>query len=172
MRPTSLRMGALVATGVFALAASTPADASSGQRIRLLDDCEVESFEAALGAGACVGDGGTEFDELIEELEEDGEHNKWATNPEKTHIEHGESLRVVNKGGEVHSFTHVKGFGAGCVPELNAILGLDGPPVSDCSQVRILFHNDHMKVHRLKPGKHRFQCMVHPWMHTTVKVRR
>lgn len=168
--------GVLAAATFIALAGVVPAGAHNGDRlVRLQDDCDPQTFNAVLGEGACVGDGGTTFDELVEELLDEGEAGKWRTNPRKTHIRHGGSLHVVNEGGEPHTFTPVARFGAGCVPELNELSGLTGPPVADCGFAftrTFVPAGGSFDVDGLRPGRHRFECMIHPWMHTTVKVRR
>lgn len=179
MRSFRLPVAAALAAATFiALAGMSPAGASGddSELIRVQDDCDPQTFNAVLGQGACVGDGDTTFAEFIEEMEDEQEAGKWRTNPRKTHIKHGESLHVVNQGGEPHTFTHVARFGPGCVPELNELSGLDGPPVANCglafTRTFLPADGGSFDVHGLKRGKHRFECMIHPWMHTTVQVRR
>ena len=99
------------------------AGASDVEEIRVQDKCEPISFIAALGPGACVGDDNVTFDEFAEELNpDDGGHGAWRFHPDDTHIDLGESLKAINEGGQVHTFTEVVSFGAGIVLLLNAAL--------------------------------------------------
>lgn len=81
---------------------------------------------------------------------------------------------ATNYGGEFHTFSEVPNFGAGCVPDLNLPLGLDGPPVSDCS--RQVFKDTGivpgatLTVAPLPVGTHLFECLIHPWMRATYTV--
>jgi hypothetical protein len=169
--------GALAAATFIALAGMSPAGASGddSELIRVQDDCDPETFNAVLGEGACAGDGDTTFDEFIEEMEDEQEAGKWRNNPDDTHIDHGESLHVVNEGGEFHSFTMVPEFGPGCVPELNALsgFGFDAVPVVDCSLLGTtgLPVGGELTIDNLSPGEYLFECLIHPWMLTSVEVR-
>jgi plastocyanin len=168
----------LVAAAGVGIAGSANANRGNSERtIRIQDDCDPETFNAALGDGACVGDGDTTLDELIEQLVEDGDAPKWRFHPHKTHVKAGERLRLVNQGGEPHTFTKVKRFGPGCVPELNEPLGLTGPPAADCAAAfaAVLPGGGAQAVvgrSVLRPGVNRFECMIHPWMTATVTVRK
>jgi hypothetical protein len=92
-------------------------------------------------------------------------------------------MRVLSIGGEFHTFTPVARFGGGCVPFLNQVLGLR--PVRECSDLLTLPDGSRVPrgfvetavppggrlvVRDMRLGLHRFQCLVHPWMHTTVTV--
>jgi plastocyanin len=137
------------------------------------DNCDPATFDAALGQGACTGTGNTTFDEFLTELNPVGfGHHKWRFNPDDTDIKRSESLRVVNRGGEPHTFTEVDAFGAGCVAELNGPLGLDGPPAADCAALpaTLVPAGATTTVAGLSPGTHLFECLIHPWMRTTVHV--
>lgn len=176
---------ALTAAGL--LAAPATASAHGGGRAAVIesqDDCDPATFDAALGEGSCVGDGDTTFDEFVEELVDDGEHGKWEFHPDRTRIRHGDTLHVEGVGGEFHTFTEVARFGGGCVPEINALVGLT--PVAECEDVvevepgifvprgfveTPVPPGEHHVVEDLAPGVHRFECLIHPWMHATVTVR-
>lgn len=177
MKALKLPMAAAFAAAVLvAFSGIAPAGASSddAEVIEVEDDCDPETFDAAVGPGTCVGDGDTTFDELVEELEDDGEHGKWRNHPDDTHIDHGESLHVVNEGGEFHTFTMVDVFGGGCVPFLNDILGLPPAPDELCAAIGpadALPAGFALDVEDLAPGHYMFMCLIHPWMQTTVEVR-
>jgi hypothetical protein len=179
-----------VALGAFLVVApSAGADSGSGgggdtQRIRMEDDCEPVSFNRAIGPGTCVGDGDTTFEDFVAQLGENGfEANEsaddWEFKPGDVHIDDGDRLRVVNRGGEFHSFSEVPEFGAGCVPGVNELVGLgfDAEPVVNCEDPRFgptfVEPGGTLVVPRrqLSRGTHLFECLIHPWMQTTVEVR-
>ncbi|WP_353952395.1 hypothetical protein V6K52_02835 [Knoellia sp. S7-12] len=154
------------------------ADARGGgdtERIDIRDDCDPVTFNAALGEGACIGDGDTTVEELFERLQDRGFHGAWRNNPVLTDVSKGTKLRLVNRGGEFHTFTPVQRFGPGCVPELNEAAGLEGAPVMDCGFDTFVNTGIDAKTSRdlapLGVGTHRFECAIHPWMHTTVEVK-
>jgi plastocyanin len=59
------------------------------------------------------------------------------------------------------------------VAKLNEILGLY--PVPECSvpglfDSSLVEDGDTLELKGMAPGVHRFQCLIHPWMRTTVTV--
>lgn len=171
----ALRTLTLVAAGLLSLAVASPAPAADSgmeQRIKVMDDCDPASFNAAIGPGTCVGDGDVTFDRFVAELPEGG-HGHWKFAPDETHIDHGGVLKLVNTGGEVHTFTEVAQFGPGCVPLINELMGLTGAPAMDCATAFAdpLLPGGRADVGGLSVGKHRFECAIHPWMTTVVTVR-
>lgn len=186
----NLRIAAVVsAVGVAlatALAAPTGAGAHEGgrgdvQRVRVTDDCDPVSFNAALGdQEACLAPGDTTFADFLAQLVDEGEADDWEFDPDEFHLDSDEAIKAVNTGGEFHTFTEVREFGGGCVDELNMILGLS--PVAECDDPLVfgttgLPSGGSLRVPSagdppLAPGKHRFECLIHPWMQTTVTVRR
>lgn len=175
MRSTRLTAaGAITAAVVLGLAGTATAHGGDddAETIRIQDDCDPKTFIDAGVPGGCVGDGDTTFEELFEELVEDGEHGKWRFHPDETDIEHGEALHAHNEGGELHTFTEVDAFGPGCVPDINALLGLDGPLPAACAEfgAEIMPPGVTIELVNLTAGVHRFMCLIHPWMQTTVEV--
>lgn len=177
-------------TAVAGASLATPATALVGRTqqvhvVQVQDDCHARTFNAAVGPGTCVGDGQTRFAEAIAQLREEGSAGKWRFTPDRFTATDGDSLRVRSQAGEFHTFTPVARFGGGCVPFLNRILGLR--PVRECSDLLTLPDGTQvprgfvetavppggrLPVRDLGPGLHRFQCLVHPWMHATVTVER
>jgi hypothetical protein len=168
-------LGAISAFGGSTLAAS-----SGGTLIKARDDCDPATFNAVLGPGACIGDGDTTFTELFDQLAEAGDAPKWRFSTTRTEVDHGRHLTVRNDGGEFHTFTKVASFGGGCIPEINHVLGLT--PVPECQpevapgvpQAFVtsgIQAGQTLSVGALPRGTHRFECLIHPWMKTTVKVR-
>src|SRR5262245_6390321 len=144
--------------------------------VQVRDDCDPTTFNAALGAGACVGNGDTTFAQFQAKLNpQDFGDGHWKFNPDHDTINRTDSLRPFNRGGETHTFTPVAQFGAGCVSALNTPLGLTGPPVvADCQAAlanTALHPGDSRTLSNLAPGVHRYECVIHPWMRSTITVR-
>lgn len=172
-------LAAAVLAGLPANAGGAPGP-SGGQRepeqVRMQDDCERRSFNAAIGRRTCVGDGGTTFDQFVAQLTSERRAGAWSFEPRRLTIEHGERIRALNEGGETHSFTRVRSFGPGCVPEINELLGFrPGRLAPECSQPRAARTfapvGESVLVRGLRLGRHRFACLIHPWMRTTVRVQ-
>jgi hypothetical protein len=78
---------------------------------------------------------------------------------------------VTNEGGRGHTFTEVAAFGGGMVPPLNK--GLTQAP--ECLNSSIIAATSlapgaSLELRDLATGNHLFQCCIHPWMRTQVKV--
>ena len=138
------------------------------------------SFNPSIGPGTCIGEGRTTFDEFIAQLVDNGNAPKWRFSRDRFGLGAGGSLSIVNEGGEFHTFTEVAAFGGGCISVLNDILGLT--PVPECQPevapgVPAAFVTTGVapgatrELDGLSPGMHRFQCLIHPWMHSTAVVR-
>jgi plastocyanin len=179
MTTKKLFLPSLVAAAALSLGAATGASAADQKVIKVKDGCDPATFNAALGEGACVRDGGgsrVEFEDLIAHLQKKGSDWHWRFSDKKVRIDAGESLRIVfDKGGEGHTFTEVPRFGPGCVPEINDLIGAVGAPVSDCSEAIEPTYvgpgRDAFEISGLAGGTHYFECLIHPWMQTTVVVR-
>ena len=144
------------------------------EEIEIQDKCEPDSFNAAIGAGTCVGDEDVTFAEFLEELNpDDGGHGAWSFDPDDTHIDAGEVVLAINEGGETHTFTEVDAFGGGFVDELNVALPPGTPPavVLESFFATFVAPGDTRTLAGLSVGTHRFQCGIHPWMRTVVEVR-
>jgi plastocyanin len=171
-----VRAGLVVAAGL-AVAATAVAVASGNagtRNVQMLDACDPATFNAAVRPGTCTRPGGgVKFSEFISQLQTQGEAPAWRFSPEQLNLAPGGTLLATNRGGEDHTFTQVAAFGGGCVAPLNAILGLT--PVPECSTPglfasTLVEQGDTLDVSGLSPGIHRFECLIHPWMRTTVVV--
>ena len=177
-------------SGVVIIGVAALAVARDFRRVRLQDRCEPESFNAAIGAGTCVGEGNVTFERFIEELGEEQEVGGWRFDRDEVELEPGEPLKLENTGGEVHTFTAVAEFGGGFVPDINAVGGTPVPapecatmlgdgtlvprPPSPSNLFLPAGGNAFLGSGRgtvLPKGTHSFQCCVHPWMRTIVHVR-
>ncbi|HEU0335309.1 MAG TPA: hypothetical protein VFR43_02075 [Gaiellaceae bacterium] len=164
---TAVAASVVAALGVAAVAVG----AADSRQVQVLDACDPTTFDAVLGEGACVRAGGVAFDTFIGQLLSQGRAPAWRFAPERLKLEAGATIGAVNRGGEFHTFTEVAQFGGGCVDELNELLGLD--PVPECEVPGIfgttgLAPGETLVTGPLGPGAHRFMCLIHPWMRTTV----
>jgi plastocyanin len=157
--------------------------ATDSLTVKMRDDCDPKTFNAAVGPGTCVGHGGTKFEDFVAELAKKGSVKDWAFNPDNHDVEHGSTVTLENRGGETHTFTKVAMFGPGFVPQLNPpgaiplpeCLNMLSSPPSPSAQ----FVGPGMTVKGpvagspdLPKGKTvKIQCCIHPWMHTEITVR-
>jgi plastocyanin len=171
------RLTAIGAVGGVAavLVAATVAWAAADRRnVQMLDACDPATFNAAIGEEVCVGGGGgVKFEHFIAQLVSTGDAPAWRFSPAQMTLAPGGTIEAVNRGGEFHTFTEVAAFGGGCVPDLNALLGLT--PVPECGIPGIFgttgaAPGDSVETGPLAAGTHRFLCLIHPWMRTTVQV--
>jgi plastocyanin len=166
--------------GVVALLLLVPAvgasAASATRQVQVLDDCDPATFNAAIGPGTCVKDGGTTFSEFIAQLLAQGRAPAWRFAPAQLKLDAGGTLAAHNRGGEDHTFTEVANFGGGCIAALNDLLGLT--PVAECAgfpgggafAATLVRPGGTVTTAPLPPGIHRYECLIHPWMQTTVTV--
>jgi hypothetical protein len=165
--------------GIVALLVLVPAAgasaASATRQVQVLDDCDPATFNAALGPGTCVKDGGTTFSEFIAQLQAQGRAPAWRFAPGQLSLDAGGTLQAPNRGGEVHTFTEVATFGGGCIAALNDLLGLT--PVPECAgfpggafAATLVPPGGTVTTSPLSPGIHRYECLIHPWMRTTATV--
>ena len=170
--PSSRRTISVTVLAVFALWLVMPGTASAGEArsIGILDRCDPDSFNAVLGDGACVmRNGGVSFDTFLERVNpKDGGHNAWRFTPGQVRLSRGQFLRLDNRGGEGHTFTEVANFGGGVVPELNAALPPGTPLAQPIGPLRFIDAGEQIDLTVPAAGTHLFECLIHPWMRTTV----
>jgi plastocyanin len=149
--------------------------ASDTRQVQVLDDCDPATFNAAIGPGTCVKDGTTTFSEFIAQLLAQGRAPAWRFAPAQLNLDAGGTLAAQNRGGEDHTFTEVANFGGGCIQALNDLLGLT--PVPECAgfpggafAATLVRPGGTVTTSPLPPGIHRYECLIHPWMQTTVTV--
>ncbi|HEX4470211.1 MAG TPA: hypothetical protein VH080_11780 [Gemmatimonadaceae bacterium] len=149
-------------------------DDDDAHSVRMLDDCDPASFDAALqDPNACVGKGKTRFDKFIAELTRSQVAQKWRFQPNHIELDRGATLTAVNKGGEVHTFTRVAKFGGGVVPLLNTLSG--NPDVApECTTLEAddMVAPGGTYTAELNTDKlQHFQCCIHPWMRADVRLK-
>lgn len=155
-------------TAAACLALAGPALGADHRVVKLQDDCDPVTFTAA--AVPCIGDGRTVIGELVAAAQTVGSHPRWKFSRPEFTIDAGGTIEVVNEGGEPHTFTKVAAFGDGCIPVLNPG-GRVGTPAADCATIEPIGAGETVEVTDLEPGINLFQCMIHPWMRSTVEVR-
>jgi hypothetical protein len=178
-RHRHLIAAAVLAVMVPVVTAPAALAASGRTQIQLQDRCDPTTFNAA--GIDCVGKGNVTFDELVATLDpDDFGHDKWRFSREHTHIKEGEKLHLTNTGGEFHTFSEVVEFGPSPIlpPDaqvLNAVFPPGTPtaePIVDPFEVALDPGTSGDVAHALGVGVHKFECLIHPWMQSTVEVRR
>jgi hypothetical protein len=181
-----LSVRALVVVSLLVVAAAAIVG-NSAVEFRIRDDCDPATFNAAVGPGTCVEtfDGGTTFQEFLEELGEDRDVGPWRFNPDETRVERGQGTLLESRAGEFHTFTRVAEFGGGIVGLLNQIGGF-GATRQECGQENVLappsgsnvfvpagahLHGPTGGTSALPKGKTKWQCCIHPWMRSEITVR-
>ena len=170
MAPTSA--SATNSAGMAVTAVAHVMSAGPTQRqVSMMDACDGPTFNAAVGPGTCARSAGVSFSDFIAELTAHHFAGAWHNAPGQTDAWLGDSLVAVNKGGETHTFTRVAEFGGGIVPPLN---DLAGTPVMapECGLEHTFVAPGGTDSENLnETGELKFQCCIHPWMHTTVLVK-
>jgi hypothetical protein len=151
--------------------------------VHIRDYCDPVTFNAVLGAGACVrmtDTGAITFTGFLAELTADKSVGAWRFVPEHIAAEHDATTKIkaMNLGGEAHTFTRVKNFGGGFVTVLNGPAGV--PKLApECARVVNGNVVPAPGVIVIPPGgtfnatvgdddNAKFQCCIHPWMRTQV----
>ena len=165
------------ASAIVASSASAPNTTMEagghGQRtIKIMDACDPESFNAAIGPGTCVRNGGVLFAKFIELLRQHHSVDAWHFTPPQAQMEVGDVLRAVNNGGETHTFTEVEDFGGGINSTLNQLSGLT-TVAPECTQLQpgdFIPAGGSSSETEEDPGVEKYQCCIHPWMRTEVRI--
>jgi hypothetical protein len=153
--------------------AQTRAAGGRAQRvIDLFDACDPDTFNAALGAGTCIRNGGIRFENFLELLSRHHSVGAWHFTPPQAQMAVGDVLLAVNRGGETHTFTEVEEFGGGIVPDLNERMGL-ATVAPECNQLApsaFIPAGGSSSETEDEEGLEKYQCCIHPWMRAEVHV--
>lgn len=184
LRPRPLGTAALVVAA--ALLASCDADRPTeptapvradvqhpGPTVVMFDECDPATFNEALGEGTCVRrDDGLRFDQFIAQVTRLHRAIAWRFTPNDFDATFGQTIFAVNRGGEVHTFTHVAKFGGGIVPELNMLVGTNdvAPECTDLEAEDFVPPGGVYDEKADQRGRMLFQCCIHPWMREVVRV--
>jgi plastocyanin len=178
-------LGVLGATGltigIGAPASAGPGGGGNTVEVRALDKCDPATFNAALNdPTACVPVRTERHPLTFLELVQSADPVTHLASPAWTFTrtgfgaKPGDTIRFVNRGGETHTFTEVPAFGPGCVPPVNAFLGygIDAVPVADCGAAfaGAIPGGGTATSTVGGSGVHRYICVIHPWMRSTVTV--
>jgi len=140
--------------------------------ITMMDACDPDTFNAAVGPGTCVRSGGTPFDKFIAQLERNQRAGAWDFMPGNTTAKVGQTLVAINRGGETHTFTEVKAFGGGIVPVLNQLSG--NPDIApECAALEpddFVPAGGTYRETLHETGTRKFMCCIHPWMRLETRV--
>jgi plastocyanin len=165
-----------VACAVVALLVLAGSAFGADQRVvKAEDDCDPVTFTQA--GVPCIGDGRTPIGDLVAAAQADNPPPTWRFTRTDFNIDAGGTITFVNEGGEAHTFTEVPAFGDGCIPVVNPGGVIDNPAVPDCATFdpatdpRVVRPGGTETVPNLQAGTVLFQCIIHPWMRSTVEVR-
>ena len=178
-----------VAMASLALASTAGASQGGGVVIQSRDACDPATFPPGFCVRTDNSGGLVTIGELLASLQQKGSHPAWGFTKDKLTVKRGTPVVAeFGRGGEVHSFTDVTttGFGPGCIDVINraefgdpatapacgpdpiaglgVILGTPDKPESG------LFPGVPKTIDTSRPGTRLFQCMLHPWMRTTLTV--
>jgi len=160
------------------------ADSANIAPVVALDECDPDTFNAALGEGgtgfchnvalAALGFA-TTLDELFAEAAAGTPDPGWDFEPDDVSIPEGSVLAVADMGGEPHTFTEVKAYGGGFIPDLNHGAAIVPECMGGFSNLAVartrILQGSTLNVTGLSKGTHHFQCCIHPWMHMDVDVK-
>ncbi len=151
-----------------------------GQReVSLRDDCDPTDPAWAPTGGCSLPEGDVTFAEFnalrLSTLAPSViGHPAWWFDPNYLKVKSGKAIKVSNEGGRTHTFTEVANYGGGRVPPLNAgqpgTAPLTVAPECVAPGVVNIPGGGKDVVDGLTAGNHKFQCCIHPWMRTLVKV--
>jgi len=157
-------------------AAGQPAQLAAkgpGQHVvTMMDACDPETFNAAVGPGTCSRPGGVRFATFLELLGQHHSVGAWHFAPSEVTLKVGELLVATNQGGETHTFTEVDEFGGGIVPQLNVLTGLTevAPECSALAPKDFIAPGASSSETEGDAGVEKYQCCIHPWMRAQVRV--
>jgi plastocyanin len=141
--------------------------------VTMHDECDPASFNATLGAGACVRQGSVTLDQFNAQLAANQSVAQWMFTPTEFTMRVGGFIQAVNTGGETHTFTEVAQFGGGMVPALNSASGnpVEAPECADLKSTDLVASGGTFTTApETEVGTSHYQCCIHPWMRATVTV--
>jgi hypothetical protein len=172
----SIRRAAGCGVAAVLTCAVLVAPAARAPMVKARDACDPATFNAVLGAGACVDGGNVTFDAFIDRLIRTGDHPLRRFTPGRATVPAGQTIPVSNVGGEFHTFSRTVEFGGGFVEDLNELLGLDEitdgctQPLGAANLFLAAGESGTSSTAALGSGTHRFLCCIHPWMRATYRV--
>jgi plastocyanin len=159
--------------------AVTKADNNGNKKLDIYDNCDPND-PAWVPLGGCFLDPSegdvtvAEFNALLTSPLSSATvgHPSWRFQPSYLRIRLGKRLTVENEGGRDHTFTEVANYGGGRVPPLN--VGLTMAPecalAAGTQDPHLLHPGGELELTAMSPGLHKFQCCIHPWMRSAVRI--
>jgi hypothetical protein len=140
--------------------------------VNMNDNCDPETFNAAIGPGTCIGKGGMTFDQFIAQLTKLGFVGSWHFAPRVVNAHAGKEFLVINRGGETHTFTEVEEFGGGIVPLLNDLAGVPNvaPECLSLGPDAFVAPGQTFTEDIEQDEAEHYQCCIHPWMRLSTRV--
>lgn len=150
-------------------------DSNGHTEIHSEDDCDPATFGALCRAGF---GGNTTLDAFRAQFAAAFRVAGWEYGGGQIRVGLGQSFRVDNRGGEVHSFTIVQNFGGGRVaplnnpneavaPECTAAASASNVDIASGAGITVTTGANGVLKTR---GTFRVQCCIHPWMRTTARI--
>jgi plastocyanin len=151
--------------------ASFAAAGNSDRVVSIFDACDGPTFTQA--HIDCSRQSGLTLDQFIADLGARGSVGAWHFAPSNINVFAGQTLNVINRGGETHTFTEVKQYGGGIVPLLNQLSGNPVPAPECLDQVHANFIASGGSHQELidDEGTELYQCCIHPWMRVVVNAK-
>ena len=159
-------------TAVVAQPGQLAAAGAAQHMVTMMDACDPETFNAAIGPGTCTRSGGVQFAKFLELLGLHHSIGSWRFAPPNVTMRVGQRLVATNRGGEVHTFTEVEDFGGGIVADLNNLTGLT-TVAPECTQLTgsdFIAPGSSSSEEEDEAGVENYQCCIHPWMRAQVRV--
>lgn len=144
------------------------------------DSCDPTSFNAVIGPGTCVKAGRTTFQEFIAELAETKTVRSWRFNPPQATAHEGVDVVAHNVGGEEHTFTPVREYLGGIVPDLNVLAGTPvvAPECANPGALDFVGAGEKSSISASAlaavagpDGIAKVECCIHPWMRAEVRIK-
>jgi plastocyanin len=157
---------------VVAQPAQLAAAGESQHVVTMMDACDPDTFNAAIGPGTCTRSGGVQFAKFLEQLGLHHSIGAWHFAPPNVRMRVGQLLVATNRGGEVHTFTEVDDFGGGIVADLNTLTGLT-TVAPECMQLTgsdFIAPGASSSEEEEEAGTEKYQCCIHPWMRAEVRI--
>jgi hypothetical protein len=183
-RPPVMSDGVAPSRMAISVRADNPAQGNVEQasdshtQIHPEDDCDPVTFGALCNPNF---HGQTTVAEFNAELDATQRVAAWEYGGGQIRVSSGQTFRVDNQGGEIHTFTVVANYGGGRVPGLNARSGnpvvdpecVAGPDATNVDlpsgggTTVTTGANGAIKSR----GTFKVQCCIHPWMRTTAQIQ-
>jgi plastocyanin len=177
-----------IAAAVVLIATSNPLI------VRIQDQCDPATFNAAFGDGTCSGDGHITVEHFLAEVARAQKAGAWHFDPADGTLASGTQVKLTNFGGETHTFTKVANFGGGFIVGLNVLSG-NPAPAAECISGTVPDANGilpaappsdsniFVEAGETESGPvagdavlpngtiNKFQCCIHPWMRTELRTK-